>query len=625
MPTCPSCNGSVSEQAKFCEHCGTALGTTAPADQRKIVTVLFTDVADYTPLSEQLDPEALRSIMLRFFDVVRSAIERHGGTVGKYIGDAVLAVFGVPRVHEDDALRAVRAAVEIREALEELNDDLARERAVTLVTRTGIHTGEVMAGDPSSSESFVVGDTVNVAARLEQTAPPGEILIGATTRTLVGDDVDVDGLGSLDLKGKTGPVAAYRVVGVRSIAAGRERRLDAPLVGRERQLRALHDALDAAAASRAPSLFTVLGSAGVGKSRLVAEFLADVPDAAVHSGRCLSYGEGITYWPVGEIVRSIVGVPDVATGTEVVDGLSSALAGASEAEAITSRLAGLIDATADPVAREDGFWAVRRFFEQTAESGPLVLVFDDVQWAEPALLDLIEHIADWSRGAPIVLLCAARPELLDVRPGWGGGKPNATTTSLEALTAAESEVLIGNLLGGGLPGEITDRIVAAAEGNPLFVEEMLGMLIDDALLVQHNGGWEAVGDLADVAVPATVQSLISARIDRLDREDRMVIERGAVEGSLFHLGSGHRPRPRSRRRAAAVAGAGAQGLSPSRPCGVLRRRCVSLPSPADTRRRLRRTPDGDAGRTARALRRLAHRPRPRSLRSARCDRRPSSR
>jgi class 3 adenylate cyclase/tetratricopeptide (TPR) repeat protein len=537
MPVCPSCGGDNSELARFCQLCGTALGDRAPVDQRKIVTVVFSDMTGSTDMGERLDAEKLRSVMTRYYEAMRAVIERHGGTVEKFIGDAVMAVFGIPQVHEDDALRAVRAAAEMLDRLAELNAHYEAEGGVRIRTRTGVHTGEVMAGDTTSAEGFVVGDTVNVAARLEQAAQPGEILLGSTTAALVRDAVRVEPIAPLDLKGKSEPVAAFRLLEVRPDAAGRERHLDAPIVGRERQLRALHDALETATTDSTCVLFTALGSPGVGKTRLVEAFLADSGGAAVHRGRCLSYGEGITFWPIDEIVRSIAGVPELQAVPDVRAAIRTVLEGAEEPDAIEARLAGLLGLSTEPVAREDGFWAVRRLLEHAAEAMPLVLVLDDIHWAEPTLLDLIEHLADWSRGAPILVVCTARPELLDTRPNWGGGKPNASSTLLEPLTAGESERLVANLVGTELPAQVLQRIAAAAEGNPLFVEEMVGMLIDEGRLVAGEGGWTVHGELDEALVPASIQTLITSRLDRLGREERTVVERGSVEGSLFHVGS----------------------------------------------------------------------------------------
>ena len=465
--------------------CGTPAAAPAPArEQRKTLTILFCDVAGSTALGEQLDPEALRRVMRRYFDEMSAVVERHGGTVEKFIGDAVLAVFGVPTVREDDALRAVRAAAEIRERLPALADELG----VALNFRTGINTGEVVVG---AGQTLATGDAMNVAARLEQAAPAGEIYIGADTRRLVRDAVEVETVEPLDLKGKAEPVPAFRLVSVDFAADALARRLDAPLVGRDRELELLRGAYDRAVREGSSQLFTLLGSAGAGKSRLTAELIAGIGgEATVVRGRCLHYGDGVTFWPLVEILMQL-GEP----AAEVLDRISEGATG---------------------VAAEL-FWDVRRLFEQLAAERPLVAVFDDLQWAEPMLLDMLDHIADLSRGVPILLLCVARPELLDERQGWGGGKVNSTTLLLEPLDAVECEELLAGL-GDGLDPATAQRIVRACGGNPLFLEEMVA-------LVRDGGGDQ---------LPPTIRALLDARLERLGAEERSVIERGAVEGEVFH-------------------------------------------------------------------------------------------
>jgi class 3 adenylate cyclase/tetratricopeptide (TPR) repeat protein len=461
----------------------------APAprqEQRKVVTVLFCDVAGSTALGERLDPEALRTVMGAYFDVARAAIERHGGMVEKFIGDAVMAVFGVPTVREDDAVRAVRAAQELRDAVE-------------IDVRIGVNTGEVVTG--GGGEKLVTGDAVNVAARLEQAADTGEVLLGDETYRLVRDAVTVETLEPIPVKGKTEPLTVHRLVAVDAAAPGLARHLDAPMVGREHERRLLEDAFGSAARRRACALFTLLGTAGVGKSRLTREFLASV-DARVVQGRCLSYGDGITYWPVVEVVKALGGTE--AAPPEAAETIAALL---GESDGTT---------TAEGIA-----WAVRKLLEDTAEERPLVVLFDDIHWGEPTFLDLVEHVADLSRDAPILLLCLARPELLERRPGWGGGKLNATTTLLEPLDAAETDELIERLLGDEeLDPALEQRIRTASEGNPLYVEEMVAM-------VRESGE-------RDVVVPPSIKALLAARLDQLDPAERVVLERGSVEGQLFH-------------------------------------------------------------------------------------------
>jgi class 3 adenylate cyclase/tetratricopeptide (TPR) repeat protein len=539
MRRCPSCGEENSDRARFCQNCATPLAEPQPAaETRKVVTIVFADVSGSTALGERLDPEALRRVMERYFDEMAAVIARHGGTVEKFIGDAVMAVFGVPRLHEDDPLRAVRAAAEMREALRALSADLERDHGVSLAARVGVNTGEVVAGDPTAGQRLVTGDAVNVAARLEQAASPGEILLGDSTYRLVRDAVDAETAGALDLKGKTDAVLAHRLTAVFGAAAGHERHLDSPMVGRAKELELLERALDRAVTERTSHLFTLLGPAGVGKSRLVQEFLArHERDTTVLRGRCLSYGEAITYFPLIEIVQDAAGVErtdDLATARSK---LAALVEGTEDPDRVVPLVAGLL-AWDEPVAAEDAHWGVRKLFEELARERSLVVVVDDIHWAEPALLDLIEHLADWTRDAPLLLLCVARPELLELRGDWGGGKLNATTILLEPLPSDEASAFVDNLLGRSeIPSAARSRILDAAEGNPLFVEEMLGMLIDDGLLHLEDGEWRAAEDLEKITVPPTIQLLLAARLDRLDAEERAVIERGAVEGKLFHAGA----------------------------------------------------------------------------------------
>jgi class 3 adenylate cyclase/tetratricopeptide (TPR) repeat protein len=535
---CPSCGRENPEGFTFCGHCSAPLEaeTSVGQEVRKTVTVLFCDVTGSTQLGERLDPETVRRVMRRFFDEMRSVLESHGGTVEKFIGDAIMAVFGVPTVHEDDALRAIRAAQEMRERLGRLNKELERDHGVTIVARTGVNTGEVVAG--AGGQTLATGDAVNVAARLEQSAQPGEILFGAYTHRLVRDAVEAEPVDPLQVKGKAEPIHAFRLRSVEG-PEGLARRFDVPMVGRTDELRALSDALHRAGRDRVCVLVSVLGPAGVGKSRIVQEFLErEAASAAIVRGRCLPYGEGITYWPVVEMLTAGAVIAGLDGPDVVRSKINDLVAGALEADLITERLAQLLGVAGAEAAPEETYWAVRKLFEAMAASAPLVVVFDDVHWAEPALLDLIEHVADWSRDAPILLLCDARPELLDRRPGWGGGKLNATSFLLEPLSEAECDEFVANLLDrADLPERARRKIVEAAEGNPLFVEHMVAMLIDDGLLRRDNDRWVVEGDLSAVSAPASIMALLEARLERLAPDERVMIERASIEGKLFHVGS----------------------------------------------------------------------------------------
>ncbi len=532
MLTCANCGRESPEDFAFCPACSAPLAPPGRQEVRKTVTVVFCDVTGSTAMGERLDPESLRRVMARYFAEMRAALERHGGTVEKFIGDAVMAVFGVPAIHEDDALRAVRAASEMREALEVLNKELERDHAVSLAARIGVNTGEVVAGD--HGDTLVTGDAVNVAARLEQAAEPGAVLIGEETLRLVRDAVVVEPVPPLEVKGKSEPLAAFRLVQVTAGVAGVARRLDSPMVGRERELARLRQAFEAAVADRSCQLFTLLGTPGVGKSRLVEEFLGSLGEATILRGRCLPYGEGITFFPVGEVVKEAAGLDDFDAPDEIERKICAVLGTDGPA---CSTLAQLFAAAEHDSSVEETFWAVRSFLEAVATTAPLALVFDDIHWGEPTFLDLIEHITGWAREAPILVLCVARPELLDERAGWGRDN-NATTISLEPLSDDECGDLIGNLLGRApLPDEARVRILAAAEGTPLFVEEMLSMLIDDGSLGREGDRWVATGPLVDLRVPPTIQALLAARLEQLTGDERAVIQRAAVCGKQFHVGA----------------------------------------------------------------------------------------
>jgi class 3 adenylate cyclase len=537
---CPNCGSNNPKRARFCWSCGTALEGAAPAiETRKTVTILFCDATSSTSLGERLDPESLRNLMTRYFDVMRGVIQFHGGVIEKFIGDAVMAVFGVPILHEDDALRACRAAVEIRERLAVLDAEIRADRGATIEWRMGVNTGEVVAGDASVGQRIVTGDAVNVAARLEAAAAPGEILLGPDTQAMVRAAVSAEVVEPLNLKGKAEPVPAWRLIEVLDTTFRHVRPLEAPLVGRRRPLRLLDEAFREAVEERICHLFTILGVAGVGKSRLVDEFMGSLGDQArVAAGRCLAYGHGITYWPVAEAIRHGAGIAEGDSPGSTASRLREVLGAEPEAERIAGIVGGLLGIEDSPPAPDEIFWAIRKTFEALARSQPLVLVFDDVHWGEPTFLDLVEHIADWTRDAPILLIVMARAELLEKRSAWGGGKRWVTTMSLEPLSEVESEELVASLLGRAeLPAELRGQISRAAEGNPLFVEELLGKLIDDGFLVTAGDGWSALGDLRQLAIPPTIQALLAARLDGLNGEERSVIERAAVEGKVFHRGA----------------------------------------------------------------------------------------
>ena len=543
MRVCPTCGSGNEDQAVACRWCGALLGSPVavpvPADTRKVVTILFSDVTGSTAMGEQLDPESLRRVMARYFAIMRGVLERHGATIEKYIGDAVMAVFGVPRSHEDDALRAVRAAGEMQAALRELNRELDATWGVTIATRTGVNTGEVISGDADQRQSLVVGDAVNVAARLEQAAAPGEILLGDATLRLVRDAVVAEAVGPLALKGKADPVPAWRVIDIRPTTVGWNRRLDSTLVAREAELTRLRALFDEVVETSTCQVVSVIGAAGIGKSRLTNELLVDVVgDARVAQGRCLPYGEGITFWPLVDIIRGLAGVGELDAAEAARAKVKALLGPGPESATVCDRVAGILGLGEAAPSIQETFWAVRRLIQEVARERPLILLFDDLHWGEPTLLDLVEYLAGWLGAVPVMLICMGRPELLEVRPGWLGTQPNATLLPLEPLTPPDVETLIENLLDGAQLGEEARvRIAQLAEGNPLFVEETLRMLVDDGLLQPTSGGWTLTGDLSGAPIPLTIQALVTARLDRLAPEERAVLQRASVIGREFWWGA----------------------------------------------------------------------------------------
>jgi class 3 adenylate cyclase/tetratricopeptide (TPR) repeat protein len=536
MRGCEACGEINPAHARFCLACGQPQGDepkTAPGLRRSI-SIIFADLVGSTTLGESLDAEALRYVTGRYFETMRLAAERHGGTVEKFIGDAVVAMFGVPRVREDDALRAVRAAADMRASMAALNDELGRDLAVGLQVRIGVNTGEVIVGERRAGGSPATGDAVNVASRLEQAAGPGEILIGESTFRLVRGEVNADPVTPLRLKGKAGPVTAWRLLDVARRASAAKGRPANLFVGRDAQLRLLGDAFRRVAAERTCQLVTVLGTAGMGKTRLAEEFTATVSDATVLMGRCLSYGQGATYWPVREAILSAAGL----TGDEPAEAAERAFAAVlgegPDTANIVTRLLALAGFNREATVPEDVPWAMRLFLEQLARRRPVVLVVDDLHWAEPGLLDVLEHIADWSRDCPIMLLGLARPEFYDSRPAWGGGKLNATALLLSALADAAAAGLVDK---HDLPEAVKRRIVDTAGGNPLFVEQLVAMLVDEGHATFANGVATWVGGAPGQvrwAMPPSVSALLAARIDRLPDDERALMGCAAVIGTVFY-------------------------------------------------------------------------------------------
>ena len=490
---------------------------TAVREGRRTATALFADLTGSTALGEKLDPESLRELVGRFFAEMAAAVERHGGTVEKFAGDSVLAVFGVPTVHEDDALRAVLASIEMRTALEALNADAARAWGVELELRIGINTGEIVAGDTSAGHAFVTGDAVNTAKRLEEGAAPGETLLGSATERLVRHAIEGAWIEPLEAHGKAEPVRAYRLAHVRDSSTTIPRRLEAPLVDRVDELAALRRELDATTEARRCRLVAVVGEPGIGKTRLVAELTSGLgSEATVLTGRCVAYGEGASYLPLAELVRE-------AAGPDPRSRIGELLRGDEAAELVAARVAEAIGAADGAAPTGETFWAFRRFLEGLAGTRPLVAVLEDVHWAEPTLLDLVEYLVGWSDGAPILLVCLARPELLAERGGWATG--GAAIVSLEPLADADAERLVDGLaretaLGAGERALVVRR----AEGNALFIEHLLADVLER-------------GGVAGGVVPPSIEALLAGRLDRLAPEERDVLERAAVVGRAFWRGA----------------------------------------------------------------------------------------
>ncbi len=520
-----------------------------------MVTILFADVTGSTGLGERLDPERLTEVMGSYFDAMRREIEAEGGTVEKFIGDAIMAAFGVPSAHEDDPARALRAALRMRRRLEGLNRDLQRSHGVTLAIRTGVNTGDVLAAvRPKPGEPMVSGDAVNVAARLEQAAGAGEIVLAERTARAV-RGFRFRNLGPLELKGKSGRVSAALLLEETGAPERGVPGLHAPMVGRDQELALLRTLFARAAAEGRPNLVTIYGDPGVGKSRLVAEFLGwseilERPPTVVR-GRCLPYGDGVTYWPLAEILKGFAGILDSDAPGLVLEKIREAgrdlltpdlAADPLRATATLAYTVGVEDpevpfAALDPrQVRTEVHLAWRSFFSALAAGGPIVGVVEDIHWADPALLDLLEDLAERVQG-PILFVCPSRPELTAGRPGWGGGRRNFSSISLDPLTRDDADRLVHELLAiDDLPSSVRVRILERAEGNPFFLEEIVRHLIDEGLLVRRDGRWGAAGGIEDVEIPDTVQGVLAARIDLLEPVDKRALQSAAVVGRVFWPG-----------------------------------------------------------------------------------------
>ena len=543
MTTCAACGRESADDGRFCAGCGSPLGApVAPREERKVVTVVFADLVGSTALAEQSDPEDVRAMLGAHHARVRTDLERFGGTVEKFIGDAVVAVFGAPVAHEDDPERAVRAALAIRDA--------AMEAGVAL--RVAVNTGEALVtldARPAEGEGMVAGDVINTAARIQSAAPVDCVLVGESTYRATSHVIEYAAADSFEAKGKSEPVHVWIAVAPRSrFGSDVEQAPLAALVGRESEVEAMRGALSRVRQERVPELVTLVGVPGIGKSRIVAELFSivdDDPDIIVwRQGRCLPYGEGISYWAVGEMAKSQAGILDGDSAGEAEAKLTAAVAAlvpdTAQSAWVVGHLKPLVglgsEAGVGGESRGEAFAAWRRFFEALGEQRPTVLVFEDLHWADDGLLDFVDGLVDRATGVPLLVLCSARPELLVRRPGWGGGKANAVTLSLAALSDEETARLIAEHLAQAvLPAEMQQTLLRHADGNPLFAEEYIRMLRDRGLLRHESGSWRL--DQADVDVPETVQGIIAARLDALEQTEKAVLQAAAVVGKVFWLGS----------------------------------------------------------------------------------------
>jgi class 3 adenylate cyclase/tetratricopeptide (TPR) repeat protein len=539
--TCPTCGRANPDDARFCANCGSPLaGEVAAARQeRKVVTILFADLVGFTSRSERLDPEDVRATLSPYFARLREELESRGGTVEKFIGDAVMAVFGAPAAHEDDPERAVRSALAIRDAIGEMND---HDPELDLHVRIGINTGEALvslAANPLQGEGMATGDVVNTAARLQSAAPVDGILVGEATRRATERGIDYREVDPVDAKGKTERVPAWEAVEARSrYGVDLIRRVDTSLVGRDRELALLRDALDRARHQDEPQLVTLVGEPGIGKSRLVHELsdhIEHMPDLiAWRQGRCLPYGDGVSYWALGEIVKAEAGILETDADDEAarkLDRMVTELVTEADERAWVARhlrpLVGLTPERGSEESSEEAQAAWRRFLESLAERRATVLIVEDLHWADDGLLDFLDYLIDWTRDVPLLVLCTARPELLARRPDWGGGKLNAATISLAPLSNEETARLLAGLLDRAvLPAELQSALLDRAGGNPLYAEEFARMAAD-----------RPAADLASVELPGSVQGIIAARLDGLAPEDKALLQDAAVVGKTFWLGA----------------------------------------------------------------------------------------
>ncbi|HET7684958.1 MAG TPA: adenylate/guanylate cyclase domain-containing protein, partial [Candidatus Limnocylindria bacterium] len=558
---CPHCGESVRPDARFCRNCGSQLTPGAPARavaaatdprqpaqaahpaqpgavalaERRLVTVLFTDLVGFTTLAEDRDPEAVRDLLSTYFETTTEIITVHGGTVEKFIGDAVMAAWGTPVAHEDDAERAVRAGLEIIDMVPTLHPGLQ--------ARAGVLSGEAAVTIGATNQGMVAGDLVNTAARLQGVAEPGTVLAGEATMRAAQSAILFEPIGDHSLKGKKAPVPAWRAVRVVAQRGGQRRAdtLEAPFVGRDEELRQLKDQLHSVGRDRRVRLVSITGPGGIGKSRLVWELEKYIDGVAEdifwHRGRSPSYGEGITFWALGEMVRRRAGLSEdddeATTRTRIAETLTEYVDDPADRETIEPALLSLLGVeAAPPGGRETLFPAWRLFFEHIAQQGTTVLAFEDLQWADTGLLDFIDHLLDWSRGLPIMVITLARPELFDRRPDWATGRRNLTTLALDPLTDDAMRALLDGLV-PGLPEAALAAIVSRADGIPLYAVETVRALLADGRIERVDEAYRPTGDLSQLSVPDSLRSLIASRLDALEPADRDLLQSASVLGQVF--------------------------------------------------------------------------------------------
>jgi class 3 adenylate cyclase/tetratricopeptide (TPR) repeat protein len=548
---CAVCGASNGADAKFCGECGTSFGAAAatpqisttpvgapvaPVAERRVVSILFADLVGFTTLAEGRDAEDTRELLSRYFDLSRDLIARYGGTVEKFIGDAVMAVWGAPTAHEDDAERSVRAALELVDAVRALDPGIQ--------ARAGVLTGEAAVTIGATNQGMVAGDLVNTASRLQSVAQPGTVLVGEATQRAASKAIAFEEAGERILKGKTSPVPAWRALRVVAEVGGRNRAetLEAPFVGRDDELRQLKDMFHGTTRDGRARLVSVIGPAGIGKTRLAWEFLKYI-DGLVetvwfHNGRSPAYGEGISFWALGEMVRErcrLLETDDAATTrAKVAEALATHVPDADERRWIEPALLALLGVETAASGSEQLFAAWRTFFERLSTTAPVVLVFEDFHFADAGLIDFVDHVLEWSRNVPIYVVTLSRPELLEKRPDWGAGKRNFTSLYLEPLSAAAMRELLAGLV-PGLPPAAVRVIVERADGMPLYAVETVRMLLADGKLGLDDGRYVPVGDLTNLAVPETLTALIASRLDGLGVEDRTLVSDAAVLGQSFTL------------------------------------------------------------------------------------------